>query len=186
MSSALRLRKSSAVVLAVTSLLGLVAFTWPLFVDPVGSENAAHSGDAPWVFLALLPLLFAVIVAELAEGDLDAKAVALLGVLAACGAALRLPGGVTGWHERRAAITEPFGRHGRRRVQPGDVQPRTRGRGRFEAIDKGASVGQHHRLILRDVAGGVIEQRCRSGPSTAFRHLLKPGVAYGGLEHHDA
>ena len=63
MSSALRLRKSSAVVLAVTSLLGLVAFTWPLFVDPVGSENAAHSGDAPWVFLALLPLLFAVIVA---------------------------------------------------------------------------------------------------------------------------
>lgn len=97
MSSALRLRKSSAVVLAVTSLLGLVAFTWPLFVDPVGSENAAHSGDAPWVFLALLPLLFAVIVAELAEGDLDAKAVALLGVLAACGAALRLPGGVTGF-----------------------------------------------------------------------------------------
>jgi energy-coupling factor transport system substrate-specific component len=84
-------------VLAVASALGLVAFTWPLFVDPVGSENLAHSGDAPWIFLVLLPLLFAVIVAELAEGALDAKAVALLGVLAACGAALRLPGGVTGF-----------------------------------------------------------------------------------------
>ena len=80
-----------------TSVLGLVAFTWPLFVEPVGSENLAHSGDAPWIFLALLPLLFAVIVAELADGALDAKAVALLGVLAACGAALRLPGGVTGF-----------------------------------------------------------------------------------------
>jgi energy-coupling factor transport system substrate-specific component len=84
-------------VLLVASLLGLVAFTWPLFVDPAGSENLAHSGDAPWIFLALLPLLFAVIVAELSEGTIDAKAVALLGVLAACGAALRLPGGVTGF-----------------------------------------------------------------------------------------
>jgi energy-coupling factor transport system substrate-specific component len=91
------LRHSSAAVLAVASVLGLVGFTWPLFVDPVGGENVAHSGDAPWIFLALLPLLFAVIVAELADGALDAKAIALLGVLAACGAALRLPGGVTGF-----------------------------------------------------------------------------------------
>lgn len=97
MNGVVRLRRSSAAVLLVASLLGLVAFTWPLFVDPVGSENLAHSGDAPWIFLALLPLLFAVIVAELSEGTIDAKAVALLGVLAACGAALRLPGGVTGF-----------------------------------------------------------------------------------------
>lgn len=97
MNGVVRLRRSSAAVLLVASLLGLVAFTWPLLVDPVGSENLAHSGDAPWIFLALLPLLFAVIVAELSEGTIDAKAVALLGVLAACGAALRLPGGVTGF-----------------------------------------------------------------------------------------
>ncbi len=46
----------------------------------------------------ILPLLLAVVLAELAEGALDAKAVALLGVLAACGAALRLPsGGVAGF-----------------------------------------------------------------------------------------
>jgi len=97
MTAVVRLRRSSGVLLVVASLLGLVAFTWPLFVDPVGEENLAHSGDAPWIFLALLPLLFAVVVAELSEGSLDAKAVALLGVLAACGAALRLPGGVTGF-----------------------------------------------------------------------------------------
>lgn len=97
MTAVVGLRRSSGVLLAVASLLGLVAFTWPLFVDPSGSENLAHSGDAPWIFLALLPLLFAVVLAELADGSLDAKAVALLGVLAACGAALRLPGGVTGF-----------------------------------------------------------------------------------------
>jgi energy-coupling factor transport system substrate-specific component len=96
-TAVVRLRRSSAAILVVSSALGLVAFTWPLFVDPVGGENVAHSGDAPWIFLALLPLLFAVIVAELADGALDAKAIALLGVLAACGAALRLPGGVTGF-----------------------------------------------------------------------------------------
>jgi energy-coupling factor transport system substrate-specific component len=96
-TAVVRLGRSSAIVLLVASAIGLVAFTWPLFVDPVGGENLAHSGDAPWIFLALLPLLFAVVVAELADGALDAKAIALLGVLAACGAALRLPGGVTGF-----------------------------------------------------------------------------------------
>ena len=60
--------------------------------------NQAHAADAPWLLAALLPLLLAVILAELADGSLDAKAVALLGVLAACGAALRLPsGGVAGF-----------------------------------------------------------------------------------------
>ena len=45
-----------------------------------------------------MPLLLAVVLAELADGSLDAKAVAVLGVLAACGAALRLPsGGVAGF-----------------------------------------------------------------------------------------
>jgi energy-coupling factor transport system substrate-specific component len=109
MTAVVRLRRSSSAILVVTSVLGLAAFTWPLFVDPVGTENLAHSGDAPWIFLALLPLLFAVVVAELADGALDAKAVALLGVLAACGAALRLPGGVTGF-EPMFFIFIPAGR----------------------------------------------------------------------------
>jgi energy-coupling factor transport system substrate-specific component len=107
--SVVRLRYSSMAILLVASVLGLVAFTWPLFVDPVGAESLAHSGDAPWIFLALLPLLFAVIVAEMADGALDAKAVALLGVLAACGAALRLPGGVTGF-EPMFFVFVPAGR----------------------------------------------------------------------------
>ena len=93
----LRLRPRAAIVLAVTSAIGLMAFAWPLVVHVETSANLAHSVDAPWIFVALLPLLLAIVVAEIADGAIDAKAVALLGVLAACGCALRLPGGITGF-----------------------------------------------------------------------------------------
>jgi energy-coupling factor transport system substrate-specific component len=93
---ALRLRPRSAAALALVSTLGVIAFGWPLLADP-GSE-LAHSADAPLIFALLLPLLLGVLLAEIAEGGLDAKAVALLGVLAAVGAALRpLGGGITGF-----------------------------------------------------------------------------------------
>jgi len=78
-------------------LVGLVAFGWPFLTEARGSEDLAHAGDAPWVFVVLVPLLVGIFFAELADGALDSKAVALLGVLAACGAALRLPGGVAGF-----------------------------------------------------------------------------------------
>ncbi|WP_084713709.1 ECF transporter S component [Streptacidiphilus rugosus] len=88
-------RRSTALLVTV-SALGLVAFGWPLLASP-RSALAAHSTDAPWLFAALLPLLLAVVVAQIAEGrsatggqaGLDAKSIALLGVLAAAGAALR-------------------------------------------------------------------------------------------------
>lgn len=85
------LQLRSGLLLAVTSGFGLVAFGWPLLLPTHGTENAAHATDAPWIFVALLPLLLAIVLGELAEGSMDAKAVALLGVLAACGAAIRLP-----------------------------------------------------------------------------------------------
>jgi energy-coupling factor transport system substrate-specific component len=93
----IRLRPRASLLLGLTSLLGLVAFFWPFLIRAEGSENLAHAGDAPWIFLLLLPLLLAIVLAELAEGAFDAKAVALLGVLAACGTALRLPGGIAGF-----------------------------------------------------------------------------------------
>jgi energy-coupling factor transport system substrate-specific component len=87
-----RARGTAAVVLV--SLVGLVAFGWPLVVAP---ESAlAHSTDGPWLFVLLVPMLLAVVVAELSGGG-DVKAVALLGVLAAVGAGLRVLGaGVAG------------------------------------------------------------------------------------------
>lgn len=87
---ALAFRPRSAAVLAAVSTVGLAAFTWPLLVDP--GAGLAHDADAPWLFALLLPLLLAVVVAELSEGGMDAKAVALLGVLAAVGSGLRVLG----------------------------------------------------------------------------------------------
>lgn len=97
---ALRLRGRATLVLALVSAVGLVAYCWPLLLTPAGRDGAGvgHTADAPWLFALLLPLLIAVVLAELSDGGLDAKAVALLGVLAAVGAALRpLGGGVSGF-----------------------------------------------------------------------------------------
>ena len=52
-------------------------------------SGLAHGTDAPLVFALVLPLLLAVVLAEMSEGGMDVKAVAMLGVLAAIGAALR-------------------------------------------------------------------------------------------------
>jgi len=97
----IKLHWRSSVLLALASLIGVAAFTWPLFVQSssgAGSENLAHSTDAPWIFVVVVPLLIAILLAEVADGGLDAKAVAVLGVLIACGAALRTPTtGATGF-----------------------------------------------------------------------------------------
>jgi energy-coupling factor transport system substrate-specific component len=86
------LHARSSIVLAVTSLVGLVAYSWPLFTEPGSALDTSHSADAPWLFVLLLPLLAGVIFAELSAGGIDAKAVAMLGMLAAVGAALRALG----------------------------------------------------------------------------------------------
>ncbi len=95
---AVRLGLTAWVLLVAAFALGIVAFAWPLFASASSSIDASHSNDAPWIFVVLIPLLIGVILAELADGSLDAKSVALLGVLAASGAVLRLPsGGVAGF-----------------------------------------------------------------------------------------
>lgn len=84
----LAVRWRAAATLAATTLVGLAAFFWPFLAQP-GSE-LAHSADAPWLFVLLIALLTALVVAELSGGGLDAKTVAVLGVLAAAGGALRV------------------------------------------------------------------------------------------------
>ncbi len=78
----------SLVALALVSAVGVAAFAWPLFTDP-DSQAAAHAQDAPWLFAGLLVLLVGVVGATISESGLGPKAVAMLGVLAATGAALR-------------------------------------------------------------------------------------------------
>lgn len=84
---ALTINPRSALAIALVSLAGVGAFAWPLLVT--ADSVLAHSSDVPLLFAALLPLLLAVVLAELSEGGMDVKAVALLGVLSAIGAVLR-------------------------------------------------------------------------------------------------
>jgi energy-coupling factor transport system substrate-specific component len=67
----------------------VVGFGWPFVVEG-GSALGEHVQDAPYLFLAVLALVIAVVAAQLAEGGMDVKAVAMLGVLAAVGAGLRV------------------------------------------------------------------------------------------------
>lgn len=93
---AVRLRpRGLAAVIAVT-LVGVGAFSWPLILS-FGPATHGHASDAPWIFLVMVPLLMLVVAAEIADGSLDAKAVALLGVLGGVCAVLRpVTGGVSG------------------------------------------------------------------------------------------
>ena len=90
---AIRLRPRSIAAIAVVSLAGVIAFGWPLIIDP--GTTLGHSTNAPLLFSLLMPLLLAVVLAEISEGGLDVKAIAMLGVLAAVGAALRPVGAGT-------------------------------------------------------------------------------------------
>src|SRR3954452_13648932 len=84
---AVRIRSRSAIALTLASVASLAAFCWPLLVSP--GPGSGHTTDAPFVFAFLLPVLVAVLMAELSDGGLDSKALAMLAVLSAIGAALR-------------------------------------------------------------------------------------------------
>ncbi|MFF3790299.1 ECF transporter S component [Streptomyces sp. NPDC001981] len=86
-SRPVRLGPRAIAALLLVSAIGVVSIGWPLLAD--ADSGLAHSQDAPWLFAVLLPLLVGVVVATIADSGLDAKAVAMLGVLAAVGAALR-------------------------------------------------------------------------------------------------
>lgn len=80
------LRPRSAAVLLLASVAGLVMFCWPLVLRVPPGDGTV---EPPFVFLALLPVLVAVVLAEFTEGGMDAKVLALLGVLSAINAVLR-------------------------------------------------------------------------------------------------
>jgi energy-coupling factor transport system substrate-specific component len=83
--SAIRVGLRSGVVLAVASVAGLMMLCWPLLLRVQGGERV----DPPFLFLALLPVVIVVVLAELNEGGLDPRVLAVLGVLSAVNAILR-------------------------------------------------------------------------------------------------
>ncbi|CAL8967923.1 hypothetical protein PROP_00159 [Propionicimonas sp. T2.31MG-18] len=88
-----RARVPVAVVAA--ALIGLVAFSWPLFLRP---ESGMSATQAPIMFALVLPTVLAVVLSEIAGGRMDARSLAMLGVLAAVGTILRpLSAGTAGF-----------------------------------------------------------------------------------------
>ncbi len=85
-SAAVALGRRSIAVLAVASAAGLMMFAWPLLLHPTPDTTRV---DPPFFFLILLPLVVGVVIAELTEGGMDSKALAMLGVLTAINAAMR-------------------------------------------------------------------------------------------------
>lgn len=92
--TAVRITPRSAVVLGLVSAAALVMYLWPLIVTP--PPDAVASPEAPFIFVAILPALIGIVLAELSSGGIDTKALAMLGVLSAIGAALRPLGAGTG------------------------------------------------------------------------------------------
>ena len=96
MTNAMKLDLRTGLTLGVASLIGLAMFLWPLWISP--QSDLAHSQDASLMFAGVLAMLVVVLGAEISRGGIDAKAIALLGLLSALAAALRpLGSGVSGF-----------------------------------------------------------------------------------------
>jgi energy-coupling factor transport system substrate-specific component len=87
-AAVLHIGRKTAVLLALATIGGLAMFCWPLVVR-LGPGDAGHTTDAPFLFVLVLPVLVGIVLASFSEGGMDAKALAMLGVLSAVNAALR-------------------------------------------------------------------------------------------------
>jgi hypothetical protein len=85
----LRQVRPASVALVVASVVALAGFGWPLVAAAVPSDAQAA---VPWVALAIVPALVVAIALTLDREMFSATTVALLGVLAAVGAAVRIAG----------------------------------------------------------------------------------------------
>lgn len=86
----------SRISLVVAAVAGLLAFCWPLLLTPGAGVSARL---APLVFAGVLVMVLAVVLTELSAAQLDAKTLAMLGVLAAVGTILRPLGAGTAGFE---------------------------------------------------------------------------------------
>lgn len=87
-------RARSVIALSVASLVSATGFLWPIFL---GANSTGRYQNNQWFFWVAVPIALAVLIVEISNERLDAKSVALLGVLAALTAALRPMGaGVAG------------------------------------------------------------------------------------------
>ena len=75
----------TALVLTVATVIGLMMLCWPLLLQAEPGQRV----EPPFLFLALLPLVVVVVLAEMSEGGMDSRVLAVLGVLTAVNAVMR-------------------------------------------------------------------------------------------------
>ena len=76
-----------AIVLVAASLVGVLAFCWPLLIAP--GSVLVQSTTAPLILAVVLAASLVVTLVAVSDGGMDVRAVAMLGVLSAVGALLR-------------------------------------------------------------------------------------------------
>jgi energy-coupling factor transport system substrate-specific component len=79
----------SSLILLLTTAIGLTAFCWPLLLS---ADSQLSKTTAPILTALIIPLALLVVFTDLADGMLNSKAVALLGLMASLIAAARLFG----------------------------------------------------------------------------------------------
>jgi energy-coupling factor transport system substrate-specific component len=92
----IKLNSLTTISMGVTTLIGLIAFLWPFLLqkDSVFSTN---SNNASILILIIVPLVLMVALADVMQGGIDSRSLAILGVLTAVVAAIRpLGAGVAG------------------------------------------------------------------------------------------
>ena len=82
---ALPIGPRTAAVLVLASVAGLMMLCWPLILEAQPGDRV----EPPFLFLALLPLVMVVVLAEMGEGGMDSRVLAVLGVLSAINAIMR-------------------------------------------------------------------------------------------------
>ena len=82
----------SKVSIAVAALASILMFAWPLLIA-TDSQNENLLAQA--VFMALMPLIIAIVLVEFSTGEIGSRQLAILGVMTAINAVVRLLGAGT-------------------------------------------------------------------------------------------
>lgn len=88
----MRTNPFSRVFIALTALASLTMFAWPLLIQ---TTSVDENRVAQTVFILLMPLMLVLVLVEFASGGLDSKQLAMLGVLTALNAVIRILGAGT-------------------------------------------------------------------------------------------
>ena len=93
-------RALDRLILALASLIGIVAFLYPFFIPTLPQapvQNAAHAQDAPLMTILIVVFCLGAILATQGTGEMNPKTVAILGVLTAVNAVIRAVPGPAGF-----------------------------------------------------------------------------------------